>query len=82
MKRTFVLTNSEKIPQGVFTFELGEDITDKVILCINESYNCTTTLDKIVVFEFDYEIDFEVRVEFDEDDFSKELFTLIRTENY
>lgn len=80
--KTFVLLNSDSIPQGVFTFELEEDITDRVILCINESYNCTTTLGKIVVFEFDYEIDFEARVEFEKDDFYTELFTLVRTENY
>jgi hypothetical protein len=82
MKQTFVLLNDENIPRGVFNFNLGEDITERVLLCIEEGYDCSAYTETIEIGEFDYEIYFDVRVEFDREDYYTEQFKLISTANY
>lgn len=81
--KTFVLLNSEDIPQGVFTFNIGDNIIGRIRQCVSESYDALVEFeDKIEVGEFDYEVYFKLKIMFDEEDYFTEDFKLIRTENY
>ncbi len=83
MKRTFVLLNSENIPQGVFTFNIGDNIIGRIRLCVSEGYDAHVEFeDKVEIGEFDYEIYFTLKIMYDEEDSFTEDFKLLRTENY